>query len=126
MSILNKQRCLDTNIKIQEQAGFTLEPILSTKAGPEYNNITEAQEKDLKTDSIKMIGGLKVEINEYFKQYRKHKQLEEINKTLKEIQENIKKQWKETNKTVQEPKMPIESIKKTLAERILKMKNLGI
>jgi hypothetical protein len=126
MSILNKQRCLDTNIKIQEQSGFTLEPILSTKAGPEYNNITEAQEKDLKTDSIKMIGGLKVEINEYFKQYRKHKQLEEINKTLKEIQENIKKQWKETNKTVQEPKMPIESIKKTLAERILKMKILGI
>lgn len=126
MSILNKQRCLDTNIKIQEQSGFTLEPILSTKAGPEYNNITEAQEKDLKTDSIKMIGGLKVEINEYFKQYRKHKQLEEINKTLKEIQENIKKQWKETNKTVQEQKMPIESIKKTLAERILKMKILGI
>ena len=41
---------------------------------------------------------------------------EEVNKSLKDIQENTVKQGKEINKTVQDLKMEIESIKKTQTE----------
>ena len=50
---------------------------------------------------------------------------EEMNKSLKEIQENTIKQVKEMNKTVQDLKMEIEAIKKTQTEEILEMENLG-
>ena len=48
----------------------------------------------------------------------------EMNKFLKEIQENIIKQVKEMNKTVQDVKMETEAIKKVQAEGILEMENL--
>lgn len=50
---------------------------------------------------------------------------EEMNKSLKEIQENTNKQFKEMNKTVQDLKMEMEAIKKIETEGILEMKNLG-
>ena len=53
-----------------------LEPSYPTTAGTEYSNIAEAQEKDPKTAFMSMI--------EVFK--------EEMNKSLKEIQENTIKQ----------------------------------
>jgi hypothetical protein len=56
-----------------------LEPSYPTTAGSEYSNIAEAQEKDPKTAFMSMI--------EVFK--------EEMNKSLKEIQENTIKQYKE-------------------------------
>ena len=46
-----------------------------TTATSKYSNTAEAQEEDLKTNFMKMIGILK----------------EEMNKSLKEIQENTKK-----------------------------------
>lgn len=49
-----------------------------------------------------------------------------MNKSLKEIQKKTNKQLKKTKKTVQYLKLEIESIKKTLAEGMLEMKNLGI
>lgn len=39
--------------------------------------------------------------------------MEEINKCLREIYEIVSKQWEEMNKTVQELKVEIDSIKKT-------------
>ena len=62
-----------------------------------YPNISKTQENGLKSNLIKM--------TEAFK--------EEMNKSLKEIQENTIKQVKEMNKTVQDLKMEIEAIKKT-------------
>jgi hypothetical protein len=50
---------------------------------------------------------------------------EEINKSLKNIQENTIKHMKEMNKTVQDLKVEIEAIKKTQTEEILEMENLG-
>ena len=50
---------------------------------------------------------------------------EEIRKSLKEIQETTIKHMKEMNKTVQDPGMKIEAIKKTQTVEILEMKNLG-
>ena len=49
---------------------------------------------------------------------------EEMNKFLKEIQENTIKQVNKINKTVQDLKMEIEAIKKTQTEAILEMENL--
>lgn len=39
---------------------------------------------------------------------------------LKVIQENINKQWKKTNKTIQDPKMEQKSAKKTQTEEFWK------
>jgi CRISPR/Cas system CSM-associated protein Csm4 (group 5 of RAMP superfamily) len=50
---------------------------------------------------------------------------EEINKSLKGIQKNTIKQVKEVNKTVQDLKREIETIKKIQTERIMEMENLG-
>ena len=50
---------------------------------------------------------------------------EKMNNSLKEIQENIIKQVKKMNKTVQDLKMEIEAIKKIQTEGILEMENLG-
>ena len=50
---------------------------------------------------------------------------EDINNSLKEIQENTIKQVKKLNKAVQDLKVEVETIKKTQMEVNLKMKNLG-
>jgi hypothetical protein len=49
---------------------------------------------------------------------------EEINKYLKEIQENTIKHVKEMSKTVNDLKIEIEEIKKTQTEGILEIENL--
>jgi chromosome segregation ATPase len=50
---------------------------------------------------------------------------EDINKSLKEIQENTSKQVKDLNKTIQDLKMEIETIKKTQRETTLEIEILG-
>lgn len=50
---------------------------------------------------------------------------EKMNKSLREIQENMIKQVKEMNKTIQDLELEIELIKKTRTEGMLEMENLG-
>ena len=50
---------------------------------------------------------------------------EDINNSLKEIQENTGKQVKELNKVIQDLKVEVETIKKTQMEANLEMENLG-
>ena len=71
------------------------ETIYPITASPEYSNTAEAQENDSKSNHMKMIEAFK----------------EEMNKPLKEIQENAIKQVK-MNKTVQDLNMERESMKK--------------
>jgi predicted nucleic acid-binding Zn-ribbon protein len=47
-----------------------------------------------------------------------------INNSFKEIQENTKKQVKELNKTIQDLKMEVETIKKSQRETTLERENL--
>ena len=49
----------------------------------------------------------------------------EINNSLKEIQENTSTQVKELNKTIQDLKMNVETIKKSQGETSLEIENLG-
>ena len=69
-----------------------LEPSYLTTADPEHPNIAEAQEKDLKTNYMKMIETLKGEMKKILKetQENRNKQLEAMNKYLKESQEKKK------------------------------------
>ena len=50
---------------------------------------------------------------------------EDLNESLKEIQENTDKQVKELNKAIQDIKVEIETIKKAQMEANLEMENLG-
>ena len=50
---------------------------------------------------------------------------EENQKSLKELQENITKQMMKLNKTIQDLKREVETIKKTQRETTLEIENLG-
>ena len=50
---------------------------------------------------------------------------EDINNSLKEIQENTVKQVKKLSKVIQDLKVEVETIKKTQMEANLEMENLG-
>ena len=85
------------------------EPSSPTTASPEYTNTPENQESVLKSYLMKIIESFK----------------EDINNSLKEIQENTGKQVKELNKVIQDLKVEVETIKKTQMEANLEMENLG-
>jgi hypothetical protein len=85
------------------------EPSFPTARSPAYPNTLVEQDYNLKLLLIKM--------REAFK--------EEMNKSLKEVQENTIKQVKEINKTIQDLKMEIEAIKKkTQMETTMEIENL--
>ena len=85
------------------------EPSSPTTASPEYTNISENQESVLKSYLMNLI--------EFFK--------EDVNNSVKEIQENTGKQVKKLNKVIQVLKVKVETIKKTQMEANLEMENLG-
>ena len=78
-----------------------------------------------------MIEDFKKDINNSLKEIQENtgKQLEalkeETQKSLKELQENTIKKVKEMNKTIQDLKMEIETIKKSQRETTLEIENLG-
>jgi esterase/lipase len=84
------------------------EPSSSITESLEYTNTHENQESVLKSYLMKIIESFK----------------EDINNSLKEIQENTGKQLKELNKVIQDIKVEVETIKKTQIEANLKMENL--
>ena len=95
---------------INNRSQYTLassEPSSSTTASPRYPNTSENHDADLKFYLMKIIESFK----------------EDINNSLKEIQENTGKQVKELNKVIQEIKE--ETIKKTQMKENLEIKNLG-
>ena len=107
------------------------EPIYPTITSPGYTITTEKQDSDLKSLLMTMIEDFKKDINNSLKEIQENtgKQLEalkeETQKSLKELQENTIKQAKEMNKTIQDLKMEIETIKKSQRETTLELENLG-
>jgi chromosome segregation ATPase len=100
------------------------EPNSPTIASPEYTITPEKQEMDLKSFLMVMMEDLKKEIQESTgKQLEAFK--EEAQKSLKELQENTIKQVMELNKTIQDLKMKVETIKKTQRETTLQIETLG-
>ena len=81
------------------------EPNFPTTASPGYPNTPKKQDSDLKSHLMKMIEAFK----------------EDINNSLKEIQENTIRQVKKLNKIVQDLNMEIETKKKSQMEATLEM-----
>ena len=111
------------NIRNRKQFHLaTLKPSSTTTASPGYPNTPLKQDSDLNSHIMKMIKDFKKDINNSLKEMQKNtsKQVEvlkaETHKSLKEIQEYAIKQVKELNKTVQDLKMEVESLKKTQRE----------
>jgi uncharacterized coiled-coil protein SlyX len=107
------------------------EPSSPTMASPGYTITLEKQDLDLKSLLMMMIEDIKKGINNSLKEIQENsgKQLEslkeETQKSLKELQENTIKQAKVMNKTIQDLKMEIETIKKSQRETTLELENLG-
>jgi hypothetical protein len=107
------------------------EPNSPTIASPGYPNTLEKQDSDLKSLLMRMTEDIKKDINNSLKEIQENTgtQLEalkeEAQKPLKELQENTIKQAKVRNKTIQELKMEIETIKKSQRETTLELENLG-
>jgi uncharacterized protein YukE len=80
---------------------------------------------------MKMVEDLKEDINNFLKEIQENtsKQVEtlkeETHKSHEEIQENTIKQVKELNKTIQDLKNEIETIKKSQMETTLEIENPG-
>ena len=87
------------------------EPNSPTIAIPGYTITPEKQDMDLKSLLMMMMEDFKKEIQENTgKQLEAFK--EETQKSLRELQENTTKQVMELNKTIQDLKMEVETIKK--------------
>jgi uncharacterized protein YukE len=103
------------------------EPNSPTIASPGYNTTPEKQDLDLKLLLMMMIEDLKKDINNSLKEIQENtgKQLEDLKeetqKSFKELQENTNKEGKELNKTIQDLKMKIETIKKSQRETTLEL-----
>jgi DNA anti-recombination protein RmuC len=107
------------------------EPNSPTIASSGYTITQEKQDLDLKSLLRMMIEDFKENISKSLNEIQEDtcKQLEalkeETQKSLKELQENTIKQLKEMNKTIQDLKMEIETIKKSQKETALELENLG-
>jgi dGTP triphosphohydrolase len=108
------------------------ESISPTTANPGYPpKKTEKQVSDLKSHLMMTIEKFKKDINISLKEIQDNtgKQVEDLKeetqKSLKELHGNTTKQVKEMNKTIQDLKMEIETIKKSQRETTLELENLG-
>ena len=100
------------------------EPNSPTIASPGYTITPEKQDMDLKSLLMMMMEDFKKEIQENTgKQLEAFK--EETQNSLRELQENTTKQVMELNKTIQDLKMEVETIKKSQRETTLEIENLG-
>ena len=107
------------------------EPNSPTIASPGYTITPEKQDMDLKSLLMMMMEDFKKDINNSLKEIQENtgKQVEalkeETQKSLKELQENTTKQVMELNKTIQDLKMEVETIKKSQRETTLEIETLG-
>ena len=99
-----------------------------TIASPGYTITPEKQDMDLKSLLMITMEDFKKEIQEKTNK-QTDKQLEafkeEIQKSLKELQENTNIEMKELNKTIQDLKMEVETIKKSQRETTLEIEILS-
>ena len=107
------------------------EPSSPTTVSPGYPNTMEKQDMDFKSHLKMLIVDFKKDINNSLKEIQENtgKQVEalkeEAQKSLKELQENTTKQVMELNKTIQDLKREVDTIKKTQSEAMLEIETLG-
>jgi DNA anti-recombination protein RmuC len=101
------------------------------KSSHGYRNTLEKQDLDLKSHLMMLIEDFKKDINNSLIETQKNigKQVEapteETGNFLNELQKRTINQVKELNKTIQDLKMEVETIKKLPRETTLQIENLG-
>jgi hypothetical protein len=120
------------NISNRNQSYLALsEPSSPTITSSGYNITPEKQDLNLKSLLMTMIEDFKKDINNSLKEIQENtgKQVEALKEktwqSLKKITENTIKQVKEMNKTIQDLKMEVETIKKSQRETTLEIENPG-
>jgi predicted RNase H-like nuclease (RuvC/YqgF family) len=112
-----KGKCKNLNNRYQDPLSI-IRTNTPTTASPGYTNTSKKKDSDLESYII-MGEDFKKGISNSFKEIHENtvKQVEvlkeETQKSLKELQENKTKQLMELNKTIQDLKMEVETIKKT-------------
>jgi dGTP triphosphohydrolase len=103
---------------------------MRTRANPGYPITPQKQDSDQKQYLMMVVEDFKKDINNSLKEIQENtaKQVEDLKEetqiSLKEL-ENTTKQMMELNKTIQDLKMEIETMKKTQSETTLKRETLG-
>jgi chromosome segregation ATPase len=125
-----KGKCKNLTNRNQESS-LSSEPSTPTSASPGFPNTPQKQDSDLKSYLMMLVEDFKKGINNLLIEIKETtaKQVdvlkEETQKSLKELQENITKRVMELNKTIQDLKREVETIKKTQSETTLEIKTLG-
>ena len=107
------------------------EPSTPTSPSPGHPNTPKKLDPDLKAYLMTMVEHIKKDINNSLKEIQENtaKQVEDIKeeaqKTLEELQGTTTKQVMELNKTIQDLKREVDTIKKTQSEATLEIKTLG-
>jgi Skp family chaperone for outer membrane proteins len=124
-----KGKCKNVTNRNQDYLALS-EPSTPTTESPGYPNTLEKQNLNLKS-YLMMLEDFKKDVNNSIKeiQENKDKQVEalkeEKQKSLKELQENTTKEVQELNKTIQDLKMEVETIKKIQMVTTLEIEILG-
>ena len=125
-----KGKCKNLTNRNQDHSPSS-EPSTPTSASPGYPNTPKKQDSDLKSYLMMLVEDFKKGINNLLKEIQENtaKQVEtlkeETQKSLKELQENTTKQVMELNKTIQDLKREVDTIKKTQSEATLEIETLG-
>jgi SMC interacting uncharacterized protein involved in chromosome segregation len=107
------------------------EPSTPTLPSPGHPNTPEKLDLDLKAYLKMMVEDIRKNLNTSLKEIQENtaKQVEHIKeeaqKSLKELQEKTTKQVMELNKTIQDLKREVDTIKKTQSEATLEIETLG-
>jgi SMC interacting uncharacterized protein involved in chromosome segregation len=125
-----KGKCKNLTNRNQDHSTSS-ESSTPTTVSPGYSNTPEKQDSDLKSYLMMLVEDFKKDINNSLKEIQEDtaKQVEglkeEAQKSIKELQANTTKQVMELNKTIQDLKVEVETIKKTQRETTLEIETLG-
>jgi predicted RNase H-like nuclease (RuvC/YqgF family) len=127
---MEKGKCKNLTNRNQDHSQSP-EPSTPTSTSPGHPKTPEKLDPDLKAYLMMMVEDIKKDVNNSLKEIQENtaKKVEDIKekaqKSLKELQENTTKQVMELNKTIQDLKREVETIKKTQSEATLEIETLG-
>jgi chromosome segregation ATPase len=125
-----KGKCKNPTNRNQDHSA-SAECSTPTLRSPGHPNTPEKLNPDLKAYLMMMVEDIKKDFNNSLKEIQENTEKhvedlkEETQKFLKELQENTTKQVMELNKTIQDLKGEVDTIKKTQSEATLEIETLG-
>jgi uncharacterized coiled-coil DUF342 family protein len=118
-----KGKCQNLTNRNQDHSQSS-EPSTPTSGSPGHLDTPEKLTPDLKAYLMMMVEDIKKDFNNSLKEIQENNTAKEL-QVLKEKQENASKQMMEKNKTIQDLKRKVDTIKKTQSEATLEIGTLG-